>query len=151
MKTREFRELSDFSKETEPVLVSVPGWGTKIVQTAWSAHKRSPSTWSSLDPLLRNTGFSAETKRLICNVMSGMTLLGLFCQVPHARALSCVWLFATPRTVAHQAPLSTGFPKQIHWSGLPSPSAGDLPYPNSCLLHGKWVLCLLSQQESILA
>ena len=33
------------------------------------------------------------------------------------------------RTVAHQAPLSTGFPRQEHWSGLPFPSPGDLPKP----------------------
>ena len=33
----------------------------------------------------------------------------------------------TPRTVAHQAPLSLGFPRQEYWSGLPFPSPGDLP------------------------
>ena len=36
-------------------------------------------------------------------------------------------LFATPWTVAHQAPLSIGFPRQEYWSGLPFPSPGDLP------------------------
>ena len=35
----------------------------------------------------------------------------------------------TPWTVAHQAPLSMGFPKQEQWSGLPFPSPGDLPNP----------------------
>ena len=34
-----------------------------------------------------------------------------------------------PRTVAHQAPLSMGFPRQGYWSGLPFPSPGDLPDP----------------------
>ena len=34
---------------------------------------------------------------------------------------------ATPWSVAHQAPLSTGFPRQEYWSGLPFPSPGDLP------------------------
>ena len=29
--------------------------------------------------------------------------------------------------VAHQAPLSMGFPRQEYWSGLPFPSPGDLP------------------------
>ena len=38
-----------------------------------------------------------------------------------------VWLFGTPWTVAHQAPLSTGLPRQEYWSGLPFPSLGDLP------------------------
>ena len=35
---------------------------------------------------------------------------------------SCVWLCATPETAAHQAPLSLGFSRQEHWSGLPFPS-----------------------------
>ena len=33
----------------------------------------------------------------------------------------------TPWTVACQAPLSMGFPRQEYWSGLPFPSQGDLP------------------------
>ena len=41
---------------------------------------------------------------------------------------SCQTL-ATPWTVARQAPLSMGFPRQAHWSGLPFPSPGDLPDP----------------------
>ena len=41
--------------------------------------------------------------------------------------LGCVWLFATLWTVARQAPLSTGFPRQEYWSGLPFPPPGDLP------------------------
>ena len=40
-----------------------------------------------------------------------------------------VRLFATPRTVVHQAPLSMGFFRQEYWSGLPFPSPGDLPNP----------------------
>ena len=43
--------------------------------------------------------------------------------------LSCVQLFVTPGTVAHQAPLSMGFSGQEYWSGLPFPSPGDLPDP----------------------
>ena len=41
--------------------------------------------------------------------------------------LSRVGLFPTPWTVAHQAPLSMGFPRQECWSGLPFPPPGDLP------------------------
>ena len=37
--------------------------------------------------------------------------------------------FETPWTVARQAPLSMEFPRQEHWSRLPSPYAGDLPDP----------------------
>ena len=36
---------------------------------------------------------------------------------------------ATPLTVAHQAPLSMGYPRQESWSGLPFPSPGHLPDP----------------------
>ena len=42
---------------------------------------------------------------------------------------SHIQLFATPWAAAHQAPLSMGFPRQEHWSGLPFPSPGDLPDP----------------------
>ena len=44
------------------------------------------------------------------------------------KSLSCVTLFATPWTVAYQAPLSMGFSMQETWSGLPFPSPGDLPH-----------------------
>ena len=42
---------------------------------------------------------------------------------------SHVWLFVTPWTVALQAPLSMGFPRQEYWSGLPFSSPGHLPHP----------------------
>ena len=45
------------------------------------------------------------------------------------KLLSRVRLFATPWTVAHQAPPSMGFSKQEYWSGLPFPSPGDFPDP----------------------
>ena len=45
------------------------------------------------------------------------------------KLLSHVQLFATPWTVACQAPLSMGFSEQEYWSGLPFPSPGDLPNP----------------------
>ena len=38
------------------------------------------------------------------------------------KLLSCVRLFATPWTVAYQAPPSMGFSRQEYWSGLPFPS-----------------------------
>ena len=45
------------------------------------------------------------------------------CMLIHVR------LFATPWTVAHQAPLSMEFSRQEDGSGLPFPSPGDLPDP----------------------
>ena len=43
--------------------------------------------------------------------------------------LSCVQFFVTLWTLAHQVPLSMGFPRQQYWNGLPFPSPGDLPNP----------------------
>ena len=40
--------------------------------------------------------------------------------------LSHVQLFAISWTVAHQAPLAMGFPRQEYWHGLPFPTPGDL-------------------------
>ena len=42
-----------------------------------------------------------------------------------AHSVMCV----TPWTTACQASLSMGFPRQMYWSWLPFPSAGDLPDP----------------------
>ena len=43
--------------------------------------------------------------------------------------ISHVQLSGTPWTAAYQAPLSMGFSRQEHCSGLPFPSPGDLPDP----------------------
>ena len=45
------------------------------------------------------------------------------------KLFSRVQLFATPWSVAYQAPPSMGFSRQEYWSGLPFPSPGDLPDP----------------------
>ena len=45
------------------------------------------------------------------------------------KSLSRVRFFATPWTVAPQAPPSMGFSRQEYWSGLPFPSPRDLPDP----------------------
>ena len=44
-------------------------------------------------------------------------------------ALSHVRLFVTLWTVANEAPLSMGLPRQEYWSGLPLPPPGDRPNP----------------------
>ena len=45
------------------------------------------------------------------------------------KLLNRVRLFATPWTVAYQAPQSMEFSREEYWSGLPYPSPGDLPHP----------------------
>ena len=47
----------------------------------------------------------------------------------YAYSLSHGRLFAAPWSIAHQAPLSMGFPWQEYWSGLPCTPPGDLPNP----------------------
>ena len=49
----------------------------------------------------------------------------------HARSFSHVRLFAIAWTVALQVPLSMGFSQQEYWSGLPFPSPGALPNPET--------------------
>ena len=62
--------------------------------------------------------------------------------------LSSIWLFESPWTVAGQAPLSMGFPRQEYWSGLPFPSPGDFPDPRITTLHRRQILYCLSPQGS---
>ena len=52
----------------------------------------------------------------------------LFC-MPVLSQFSHVWLSVTVWTVACQAPLSMGFPRQEYWSGLLCPPPETLPYP----------------------
>ena len=44
----------------------------------------------------------------------------------------------TPWTVAHEAPLSMGFPRQEYWSGLPFLSPEDLPHPGIKSASAAW-------------
>ena len=50
---------------------------------------------------------------------------------PCCSLLSCVQLSATPKTIAYQASLSMGIPRQEDQRGLPIPSAGELPHPGT--------------------
>ena len=73
----------------------------------------------------------------LCCLPSGRACSLPVCQMPSlwftvlwfAQSLSCVWLFVTPLTVAHQAPLSMDFSSQAYWSGLTCPPPGDLANP----------------------
>ena len=53
------------------------------------------------------------------------------CMCVRAPSCSRVLLCRDPWTVAHQAPLSTGFPRQEYWSGLPFPSPEGVPEPGT--------------------
>ena len=75
---------------------------------------------------LESPGASKKKKKKILSSLNSPEL-------PNMNSWSC-WLvaklcptLATPRTVAHRAPLSMGFPRQEYWSGAPFPSPGGLP------------------------
>ena len=66
-------------------------------------------------------------------------------------ALSHVWLYAIPWTVACQASLSMKFSRQEYWRGLPFPSPGNLPWLwdwtcISCI--GRWILYCWATREA---
>ena len=60
------------------------------------------------------------------------------------KSLSRVWLFATPWTVACQAPLSMEFSRQEYWSELPFPS----PFQTLVCIQIKWLAYLLALCQS---
>ena len=64
----------------------------------------------------------------MCSPQETKNCLSL-CTYMQCQSFSNVQLCVIPWTVAHQAPLSMGFCRQNHTSGLPSPSPGYLPYP----------------------
>ena len=73
------------------------GVGTMLLQYIWH------TWWVRISRKLR------QEKRSLCL---------------HVQSLSCVWLFATPQTVAHQVPPSMEFFRQEYWSGLLFPPPG---------------------------
>ena len=112
----------------------------------------SPSQWTCLNKLwewTRKPGVlqSMELQRVRHNWVTELnwteTWLYAVCVF---KLLSCVWLFATPWTLACKAPLPMGFSRQEYWHGLPCSPPGDLPNPGikptfhyvSCI--GRWVI-----------
>ena len=85
----------------------------------WSLHNQECGT-RALFSLSLTAGWLART-----------TMEAPLCPTLCVRAqpLCRVRLFATPWTVARQAPLSMEFLREDYWSGLPLPCPGDLPDP----------------------
>ena len=65
----------------------------------------------------------------VCTCTYMYTLCVCVCVCVCVCMVSLVWPFATPWTVACQAPQFMEFSRQEYWSGLPFPSLGDLPDP----------------------
>ena len=90
-------------------------WDRYKAYTQWNTIQ----SWKELNNIIcRNTGGPRD----YCTKWSQM-------QVCMLSRFSPVQLFATPWTVAHQAPLSMGFSRQEYWSELPFPPPRDLPNP----------------------
>ena len=77
-------------------------------------------------------------KRIMWHLGTELTSISCCC----FQLFSCLQLFVTPWSVAHQASLSRGFPRQEYWSGLPLPYPGDLPDPD-------WI-CICSSDRQVL-
>ena len=113
---------AEMACETVPVcpsswlpFYSVKGWWILL-----------PSFWicwgSAIEPQSKLGGSLSCSRLRLGKIMSWP-----LCTV--VSSLSPVQLFVTPWTVACQAPLSMGFPRQECWSGFPFPSPVALPDP----------------------
>ena len=120
---------------------SEPGRSTRgnFVEKVWSNHNGKESELLvhsfitvliivlSLFHSFQSVSYSAHLsfyKHLLNYLLCAIILLGV-----HAQSLSRVQLFATPWTLAHQAPVSIEFSRQEYWSGLPFTTPRDLPDP----------------------
>ena len=89
----------------------------------------SPGT-EPRSPALQAVSLLSEPQGSPQRNYKGLKITTCLC-FPHllVQSLSRVRLFVTPWTVARQAPLSMGFPRQECWSGLSFPSPWDLLNP----------------------
>ena len=99
-----------------------------VVSDSVRAHRRQPTRFPS-------PGFSRQEHWSGCHF-----LLNAGKWKGKLKSLSCVRLFATPWTVAYQAPPPMGVSRQEDWSGVP------FPFPFMVLANEKWIifLCVLS-------
>ena len=113
--------LMKVKEETEKVGLKLNIQKTKIMasspKTSWEIDGETVSDFIFLGSKITADGHcSHEIKRRLHlgrKVRTNLLLLlSRFCRVR---------LCATPQTAAHQAPLSLGFSRQEHWSGLPFP------------------------------
>ena len=112
--------------------------------TSWEIDEETMETVSDFifwgSKITANGDYSHEIKRRLLlgrKVMTNLNsifksrdiTLSTRVHLVKVKLLSCVRLFATLWTVAHQAPLSMGFSRQEYWSELPCPPPWDLPNP----------------------
>ena len=133
----------------QAIMLQLPWWWAQV-ESIGRMPRRPPSSSQMLQPppqqrMLRKLRMR---KHWTLAQRAEVHIKGMISGSPDSSMLLCVQshshfqLFATSRTVAHEAPLSMGFPRQEHWSGLPFPSPRNLPNPgiklqgsNPSLLH----------------
>ena len=80
------------------------------------------------------TGFKIESQDCFCIQMRKSNLVAVhMCEKEMLLFICSVMsdILGTLWTVAYQAPLSMGFSREEYWSGLPFPSPGIFPTPES--------------------
>ena len=82
----------------------------RLLRVPWTARRSNQSILKEIKPEYSLEGLMLKVKVKV-------------------KSLSRVRLFATPWTVAHQAPPSMGFSRQEYWSGLPFPSPEESSRP----------------------
>ena len=122
--------LQEHSIRTE-VNCRTPGWCQEIAywcgktpssNTHTHTHTHTHTYWNGCaEPLYEGTYQDHQ----VSNLVEAEFQLRYVCILNH---FSHVWLFATPWTVALQAPLSMGFTRKEYWSGLPCPPPEQLGY-----------------------
>ena len=93
----------------------------------WTTFLATPPGASAPDFLQGITPKVELTEFGVCKYSTHRPLMWWL--LTHLSSRSVVWLYATPWTVAYQAPPFLRFPRQDFWSRLPFPSPGDLPDP----------------------
>ena len=109
-----------------------------------SCPSSSPGVCSNSCPLSRWCYLTISSSA----TFSSFCLLNVPKNISWVKSLSRIRLFATPWTVAHQAPPSMEFSRQEYWRGLPFPFPGDLPQTWVSRIEGR-SLTLWATRESL--
>ena len=107
-------------------------------------HSQTYHNWGQMDKMVPVKELMADVYN-IAAIWAALLFFGNASSLPYVLShLSHVRLFVTPWTVAYQAPLSMGFSRQEHWSGLPFPSP-------SYKVHGLQILKAAKCLDAFLA